>query len=1074
MHSLRKKKTRSMFLISILLCFAFIPMALGQMITGDIIGTVTDPSGAAIPGATVTVTNTGTQLTRKTETNSIGDYSLTLLQTGTYSISIEATGFKVYRLAEMSLSSAQRARVNARLEVGNITETIEVSAAEPLLQTDSSSVSSLLTSESIQEIPLNGRNFIDLVTIQPGVNAGTPGSIQSGSRPDERRQSSSFSANGQLESRNSQMLDGMDNTERYYGLVMVRPGIDGIAEVRVDTNAFSAESGRSGGAVVNLITKSGSNQFHGTLFEFLRNDIFDATEFFNSMAGKPKPKYRQNQFGGSIGGPIIKNKTFFFFDIEQYRIVRGTPSGLLTVPTKYQLDNPGDFSDIGGPVLSPSQIDPVGLGFFELYPEPNILGAGATNNYFSSPVQRENNTTMDVRIDHHFSSNDTFFGRYSRNQLSSKFPSFFPDKNGTNGVGAGFIAGGTFPGTNDTLAQGVQLNYTHVFSPQLLMELRTGFSRISIQSLPYHYGTNIGNKMGVANANYDQYSSGMPSLHFDSGAVDLGDQIAIPILNISNTYQYNGTVTYNRGSHNMRMGAALVRRQLNYLQEGTPSGWFWFTGLPELLKGTPWMIQRRNQLKYQYLREYEPNAWFQDDWRATPWLTLNLGLRWDVFTPWVEKNYERANFNPAILDMILATANDATAGIKADYKDFAPRFGFSAQLGHNMVLRGGYGLAYFPADYAFGIQMTNIPFAPVDFSCLIFPFFSTCPAGIGTLAQGPPIPTVGDRNNYTLSGGVSGQQLNRKQSYLQNYNLFLQKQFGENVINLGFAGSLSLHVPGSVDLNQPAPSTGAPNPKVYATQLPQVTSINYSDWGWNSNYNSMQLAFARRFSKGLAFNANYTWAHSMSYQGETPRGNRRYNYGNTTIDIRHRFAVSGNYELPFGKSFNGLKGVVVKGWAIASVAYWQTGMPFGVVDGAFRPAMINIPDVNTDRPDKVVGQDYVADNWTIDNYINLKAFKVQAKGTPGSEGVNQLTGPPTRELDLSLFKAFSIREDMKLQFRWEVYNVTNTANLAVPVNTFVAVDANGNPTSAGNFGKILSSRIGAIPRQMQFALKLAF
>jgi len=745
---------------------------------------------------------------------------------------------------------------------------------------------------------------------------------------------------------------------------------------------------------------------------------------------------------------------------------------LLTVPTKYQLDHPGDFSDIGGPVLT--KIDPVGLKFFQLYPEPNIPGAGATNNYFASPVQRENNRTMDARIDHHFSNNDTIFGRYSRNQLSSKFPSFFPDKNGTNGVGAGFISGGTFPGTNDTVAQGVQLNYTHVFTPQLLMELRAGFSRISIQSLPYHYGTNIGNKMGVANANYDQYSSGMPSLHFDSGAVDLGDQIAIPILNISNTYQYNGTVTYNKGAHNMRFGGAMVRRQLNYLQEGTPEGWFWFTGLPELLQGTPWMIQRQMSLKFQYLRDWEPNAWFQDDWRATPRLTLNLGLRWDLFTPWVEKNYERSHFNPATLNMIVASASDPTAGIKSDYKDFAPRFGFSAQLGHNMVLRGGFGIAYFPGDYAMGIQMKNIPFMPTDFTCLIFPFFSTCPAGIGTLAQGPPIPIVGDRNNFTLAGNVSGQQLSKTQSYLENYNLFLQKQFGENVINLGFAGSVARHQPGSVDLNQPAPSTGAPNPKVYAAQLPQVTSIQYSDNGWNSNYNSMQLGFERRFSKGLAFNANYTWAHSMSYQGESVRGNRRYDYGNTTIDIRHRFAVSGNYELPFGKSLNGLKGVVAKGWAIGSVAYWQSGMPFGVVDGAFRPALINIPDVSSDRPDKVVGQPYVVDNWTIDNYINRKAFKVQAKGTPGSEGVNQLTGPPSRELDLSLFKTFAIRESMKLQFRAEAYNLTNTANLAVPVNTFSAVDANGNPTDASNFGKILSSRIGAIPRQIQFALRLAF
>jgi hypothetical protein len=249
------------------------------------------------------------------------------------------------------------------------------------------------------------------------------------------------------------------------------------------------------------------------------------------------------------------------------------------------------------------------------------------------------------------------------------------------------------------------------------MELRTGFTRLNIASLPCSYGTDFGNKLGIANANYDKYSSALPSFH-TIGYTDLGDQLALPIFNVNNTYQTNGTVTYNRGSHNMRMVAALVRRQLNYLQEMAPSGWFWFHGMPDPLQGTPWMIQRNNQVKFQHLRDWEPNAWFQDDWCVAPWLTLNLGLRWDLFTPWVEKNYERANLNPATLNIVLASADNPTAGIKTHYKDFAPRFGFSAQLGKGMVLRGGYGIAYFPGDYAVGIQMTNVPFAPVNFSCM--------------------------------------------------------------------------------------------------------------------------------------------------------------------------------------------------------------------------------------------------------------------------------------------------------------------------------------------------------------------
>jgi hypothetical protein len=1075
-----------MFLISILLCFAFIHVAFGQVITGDIVGSVSDPSGAAIPGAAVTVTNTGTQFTRKTETNSTGDYTFNLLPTGTYSISIEATGFKAFKLAEMPLSSAQKARVDARLEVGNITEVVEVSGTAPLLQTDSSTVGSLVTQKSVEDLPLNGRNFINLVTLQSGVNEGTPGNITTGARPDERRQTSSYSANGQRENLNNQLLDGMDNNERYYGLIGIRPSIDGISEVRVETNAFTAEASRSAGAIVNVITKSGTNNFHGTLFEFIRNDKLDANEFFNSLAQKPKPKYRQNQFGGSIGGPIIKNKTFFFFDIEQYRIVQGTPSGLMTVPTKYQLDHPGDFSDmVPGFVLPPQAIDPVGLRLFQLYPEPNIVGAGFVNNYASSPVRRQNSTTYDVRIDHNFSSDDALFGRYSSNPVSSTFPPFFPDKNGLNGVGAGFIASGAFPGTNETLAQGVQLNYRHVFSPNLLMELRTGFTRINIQSLPYHQGTNMGEKLGIANSNYDQYSSAMPSFHI-TGYTDLGDQIAIPILNINNTYQYNGNVTYTRGSHNLRMGAALMRRQLNYMQTFAGEGWFWWFApapfsMAGLLQGKPNMIQRQNQVQFQYLRSWESGAYVQDDWHVKEWLTLNLGMRWDLFTPFTEKNNAYSTFDIHTMKMIVASADNPTAGIQTFYKNFAPRIGFAAQIGYGMVLRGGYGISYYPGDYGPTINQYNIPFNPPAFNCIVGPPPPIgCPAEFGTLAQGVPIPVLGDANN--LSGSLNAKEKKFRPSYLQQFNLILQKQFGENVVTAGFAGSLGRRINKmGTNINLPDPSTGAPNPLRFLAQLPAVTSINYLENGYNSNYSSMQLSFQRRYSKGLTFNVNYTWSHGLtSAMSQTSaisgllRNNRRYDYGNSDLDIRNRIALMLNYDLPFGKSLKGIAGAVASGWALNSVAYWQSGRVLTVRDLAFNPAPINLPGVTADRPDVVPGQPYVVDNWTIDNYLNLKAFKVQAKGTPGTESNNQIQGPPSRSLDLSIFKNFAIGESMRLQFRAEAYNFTNTANFAEPIVEFVAVDANGNPTNAGNFGKIVSTRIGSAPRQIQFALKLLF
>jgi hypothetical protein len=1070
----------NIFIMSAMLCCILVPIALGQTITGDIVGNVTDPSGAAVPRATVTVTNSGTQLTRTTETSTNGDYAFNLLPTGTYSVSIEAPGFKAFKLGEMPLSSGQRARVDARLEVGNLTEVVEVSGTAPLLQTDTSAVGSLITQQSIEDLPLRGRNFFAIVEVQPGVNAGMPGNFQTGARPDERRQSSSISANGQLEAWNANILDGIDNIDRYLGLSSIRPSVDSIAEIRVDTNTFSAEVGRAGGAVVNIITKSGTNDFHGSLFEFIRNDKTDANYFFNNKAGLSKPKYRQNQYGGSFGGPIIKNKTFFFVSFEQYRIVQGTPSGLMTVPTKYQLDHPGDFSDmIPGLVLPPQAIDPVSLTLFELYPEPNVPGAGTVNNYASNPVRRQTNTTLDVRFDHHFSKDDTIFGRYSYNPVSSTFPPYFPDKNGSNGVGAGFIASGNFPGSNETLAQGVQINYTHVFSPQMLMELRMGFTRLNLQSLPYHYGTNMGEKLGIPNSNYDQYSSAMPSYHIGFVYADLGDQIAIPIININNSYQYNGTVTYSRGSHNLRMGAALMRRQLNYLQEYSGQGWFWWFAPPPFsmvgfLQGTANMIQRRNQLELQYLRSWEPSTYVQDDWRATSWLTLNLGLRWDLFTPFVEKNNKYANFNVATLEMIVADSDNRTAGITTGYKNFAPRIGFAAQLGKEIVLRGGYGISFYPGDWASQINLYNVPFNPPAFECMPGTPFSPCPEGIGKVSQGPPIPVEGDVNN--LSGTLFAKILNWRASYVHQFNINLQKQFGANLVSAGYVAALGRRQFAEPNVNMPPPSTGDPLPYIYHEELPNVNTIQEINNSGQTNYHAAMFTFQRRFAKGLAINGNWTWSHNL---GQTGTGlymvDPALDYGTMGQDIRHRFAVTLNYDLPFAKSMTGIGGVILKGWSVNSIAYWQSGMPFTVINAAFSPALINQPGVNSDRPDVVAGQEYLVEDATIDDCaINLKAFKVQPKGTVGSEAPNQLTGPSTRQVDFSLFKSFAIRESMKLQFRWETYNITNTANFANPNGTFTAVDANGNPTAANGFGTITSARAGSTPRQMQFALRLTF
>jgi hypothetical protein len=348
--------------------------ARAQVATADILGTVTDATGAIIPRAKVILTNTATGVASSGESNEAGDFVFNLLNPGEYSLSVEAKGFKRAVFSSIVVAAGDRARENAVMQTGAVEETVQVSSAPPLLQTDSSSLGSVVTEQAVQDLPLNGRNFINLVQLQPGMTAVPPTAIGSGTRPDHRRAASTISANGQS--------DLYNNNERQQGFIGVRPSIDAIAEVKVDTNAFNAEIGRSAGAVVNIITKSGSDAIHGTAYEFFRNDIVDARDYFTTLAsGVAKPEYRQNQFGGSAGGPIVKNKTFFFGDVEDNRIIQGQPTGLLTVPTLQErgdLNGTGiyDFSDNGGTPLPAAKADPVGLAYIKMYPKPNTGAAG--------------------------------------------------------------------------------------------------------------------------------------------------------------------------------------------------------------------------------------------------------------------------------------------------------------------------------------------------------------------------------------------------------------------------------------------------------------------------------------------------------------------------------------------------------------------------------------------------------------------------------------------------------------------------------------------------------------------------
>src|SRR5580704_7794950 len=493
--------------ITIALVLSLSSSLMSQVTTADIVGSVTDPSGAIVSSATVTAKNQGTALTRTTTTGSSGDYTFTLLPLGAYTVSIEAKGFKTFVSKNVALSAGDRVRVDAPLALGEANETVEGESTTPALQTDSSSVGLLINTKAVQDLPLNGRNVIQLVELSPGINPSMSNSMSSGNRPDDRRLSSNYSANGQSDEINNNLIDGMDNNERIIGTIGVRPSIDAIQEVKVLTGLYTAEIGRSVGGVVDLITKSGTNSFHGSAFEFFRNDIFDSNTWVQTPTpNRPKAELRQNQFGASIGGPIIKNKTFFFGDYEGFRQVKGQ-TFTSTVPTAYEETHPGDFSDLcntsgtpgtactGGPILTAGQLTTIGLNYLKLYPTPfavalpgivNGVAQAPTNNFIFTTGRTQTTDTWDTRIDQHFNDKNSLFGRYSFNNVDTFTPDSFPE---VGGIHPGTGPYGTFPGPAKERQQSLGLEFVHVFPPDLLVQLRAGFMRSNIDSLALNSGT---------------------------------------------------------------------------------------------------------------------------------------------------------------------------------------------------------------------------------------------------------------------------------------------------------------------------------------------------------------------------------------------------------------------------------------------------------------------------------------------------------------------------------------------------------------------------------------------------------
>ena len=1116
-----------------------------QLTTADVVGTVTDATGAVVSNANVTLTNQRTNETRNTQSNGSGQYVFTLLLPGNYSVRIEVPGFTTFT-SNVNVSAGDRARVDASMHVGQSSESVEVTSSSPLLQTETSTVENTVPEQHVESLPLNTRNLTTLVTFVPGANEGASvDSLSSGQRPDDRRQTSSFSVNGQDVELNNAQIDGTDNNERIIGTIGVKPSIDAIQEVTVETNNYTAESGRTPGGLVSVITKSGSNSFHGSLYEYFQNNAFNARNPFNPSPQFPQSEFRQNDFGGSVGGPIIKDRTFFFFAYEGFRQVAGVQNPITsTVPTAAEQALGPAGIVAADPATAGLPVDPIAANLFKLYPLPNIGASGQeTNNFLFDPNRTQFSTTFDARVDHRFSNNDLFYARFTSNNVSSVIPTNLPNVT-INGVsinpGNGQFG---FAGPAKDVAYNGQLNYTHIFSSNLLLELKAAYTRIDNTSNSPNSGTNAATAVGFpGNINYGPLAtSGLPLINV-AGFAPLGDSNFVPIVDISNTFEYGGAVTYNRGAHSMKFGAALIRRQAQNQQSSNGVGNINF-GLPEdggsaslnnlatFLVGAFTAEGRNTDLFTPNYRSWEPGFYAQDSWKVRPWLTLNYGLRYDIYTPFTEANGRISNFDPATNTLLVPAselavlkaqgvdttgmvASSNTAGLKTTYSDFEPRVGFAASLGHQTVLRGGFGIADFPGNYTSNASLKNAPFngvyAPsingqgcqstlatqIETGSTGSSTLPTCQTGLGqttALGQGIPIPVPQALNSPSLSL-PDNVALNFRTSYVEQFNLLLQKQFGQNVITIGYVGSVGRHLPVVInDINVPDPLTapaslrgpdGRFDTRPTATILPGLGGVGEYESSGSSSYQSLQTSFQRRYHNGLTVSANYTYSHSiddattLSYEGQEGFGNadpfdiKKFETGNSDLDLRHRFVGTVTYELPFGKNFTGAKKLVLAGWQANTVLIWNSGSPFSITDNftGFANSVFNGIGGGPTRPNQVAPA--TLSNPSINEWFNTGAFVIPTLGTIGNTPRNSLHGPSFRHFDLSIFKDFTVTERVKLQFRAEAFNLTNTPSY------FVANNQNDAPTTnavqGAGFGKIVITNPNYTPRALQLALKLIF
>jgi hypothetical protein len=1066
---------KRLLVVAALLILTLPHVVRAQVDRATLTGTVKDSAGAVIPGATVSITNLATNVASRQQTTETGSYLFVNLIPGKYQIDVELSGFKKSSQV-VTLEVGQRARVDSTLEVGSFNETVKVTETTQLLNSNDATLGAVIPQLQVSNLPLAIRNWDDLLALVPGVQ---------GDRYTEQGGGTSFGRTGGINVhgaralQNNFLLDGVDNnsiSENVQELTtqVSRPSVDAIQEFKVVTSPYSAEYGRSPGAAVSVSTKSGTNSLHGTGYEYFRNQAMDSIDFFSKRANADKPDNKQNQYGGNIGGPLIKDRAFFFADFEGTRITRGV-TRLTSVPTADQragifttpIKDPTTGQNFASNTIPSNRIDPFAAAIIALVPLPNQPGA---NNFFRTANLLDNSDRLLLRGDWRPNAKDSVFGRYIYSARDREIPGAFGgviDGTGTSAFGNQTIDTNAFVG-----------GWTRVLSSTKVNELRVSWSRSRSDAVQQSFGlTPPANAQIPGMITNPIVAGGFPGITIDgffggSGLGRLGSPDFLPKFQHTDQFEYLDTLSWLRGNHAFKFGADVIAPMKNQYMDvpatrgalrfrnaftGNPMADFLLGYVSDLQLSNVWVVEQRH---------WAAMGFAQDDWKVNGNLTLNLGLRYDFITPALEANNNQTNFNPSGSGSLVFARDGSLHDrglVKPDRNNLAPRIGVVYKLDEKTVLRGGWGIFYNLFDRVGSEDQLalNVP-GLVNNSVT-----QTSGSPVFFLRQGIPadsfltVPDLNPANGQLRRLRIRAVNDNAPKTTINQASFGVQRELASGIVaTADFVYTRGSNLASLVNLNQPLPSASGVNDARGPLPYSNFGFIEWRDQNGKSEYQGVDMGLEKRFSKGYAFGVSYTLGNSkddtseqLTTQGSNafPQNARDFSawYGPSDYDVRHRLTTNFVVNLPLGHS------VFARDWVYSGIYAWRSGRPFTVNQSG------NNVGTNMTGLPNLVGDTHGPE--TVDQWFNIAAFQAVPSGTFGNELRNRLRGPTYQSYDMTLQRLIKFNPRYSVTFRWDVFNLFNTTNFGLP---------NRNLSDATTLGTITS--LAGDARIMQLAVRFGF